>query len=150
MVLRTAIQLPAVPSPAVVQVAAREECAIRVNGVEVGRQGGFEPYAEQETPRVRRHDLTRHLRVGENELSVEFTEGPAAGAVLVDGLVPSGQHWTAERDGMPAETLVRRRQYGDPAALHIHRRPHPLPASDWLSASPADDTVVPVVLASSG
>ncbi|MEJ3746731.1 hypothetical protein WEI85_26015 [Actinomycetes bacterium KLBMP 9797] len=143
VVLRTSLTR----SPAVVQLAAREKCVLRLNGVEVGRQGGFEPYAEQETPRVRRYDLTARLRPGENELSVEFTEGSAPGAILVDGAVRSGRHWTALRDGEPVATRVRRRQYGDPAALHFPRRPHPLPDTSWLSGAPADGTVRPVVLA---
>ncbi|MCW6009810.1 hypothetical protein K1W54_35505 [Micromonospora sp. CPCC 205371] len=129
------------------QVAAREACVIRLNGVEVGRQGGFEPYAEQATPRVRRYDLSRSLRPGHNELSVEFVEETNAGAVLVDGLAVSGRDWTAERDGERVETLVRRRQYGDPAALHLWRRPHPLPETAWLDAVAAGDVVVPTVLA---
>jgi len=143
VVLRTTVGAPA----AQVQVAARERCVLRVNGVEVGRQGGFEPYAEQETPRVRRYDIATHLRPGENELSVELTEGTAAAAVLVDGAALSGRHWSATRDGRPVETLVRRRQYGDPAALHLPRRPHPLPETAWLEDTPADGTVLPVVLA---
>ncbi|GFJ86796.1 glycosyl hydrolase [Phytohabitans rumicis] len=119
VVLRTTLAA----SSAVVQLAAREKCVVRVNGVEVGRQGGFEPYAEQETPRVRRYDLTAYLNPGDNELSVEYTEGSVAGAVLVDGAVRSGRHWTAARDGHPVPTLVRRRQYGDPAALHFPAAP---------------------------
>jgi hypothetical protein len=124
--------------PAVVQVAARHRCLVRLNGVEIGRQGGFEPYAEQETPRVRRYQLA-----GPGTLSVELS----GGAVLVDGAVRSGRHWSATRDGVPVPTAVRRRQYGDPAALHLPRRPHPLPGTDWLEDEPADDTVLPVVLA---
>jgi hypothetical protein len=141
--LRTAVTGPA----GRLQVAAREACVIRLNGVEVGRQGGFEPYAEQATPRVRRYDLGQWLRPGDNELSVEFTEESDPGAVLVDGLALSGRHWMAERDGVRVETLVRRRQYGDPAALHLWRRPHPLPETAWLDGAAAGDVVVPSVLA---
>ncbi|GLI01395.1 hypothetical protein [Phytohabitans aurantiacus] len=129
------------------QVAAREALVIRLNGAEVGRQGGFEPYAEQATPRVRRYDLGDLLSPGRNEVAVEFTEESGAGAVLVDGVAFSGRHWTAERDGVRVETLVRRRQYGDPAALHLWRRPHPLPETAWLSGAAAGDVVVPTVLA---
>jgi hypothetical protein len=125
----------------VVQVAARQPCVVRLDGVEIGRQGGFEPYAEQETPRVRRYELP-----GPGTLSVEV----AGGAVLVDGVVRSGPHWTATRDGRPVPVVVRRRQHGDPAALHLPRRPHPLPGAAWLSDSPADGTVLPVVLADPG
>ena len=124
--------------PGVVRVAARDKCVLRLNGVEIGRQGGFEPYAEQETPRVRRYDVT-----GPGELAVELSEG----AVLVDGAVRSDRCWSATRDGVPVPTVVRRRQHGDPAALHLPRRPHPLPDTDWLAGERADGTVLPVVLA---
>ncbi|WP_433375481.1 hypothetical protein ACQPZX_06015 [Actinoplanes sp. CA-142083] len=120
-----------------IQVAARDRCVVRVDGVEIGRQGGFEPYAEQETPRVRRY------QVPAGTLSVELGEG----AILVDGAARSDGQWTATRDGHPVPTIVRRRQYGDPAALHLPRRPHPLPGTAWLEDSPADGTVLPVVLA---
>ncbi|MFF5291211.1 hypothetical protein [Paractinoplanes globisporus] len=123
--------------PGTIQVAARDQCVVRVDGVEVGRQGGFEPYAEQETPRVRRYEVPA------GELSVELGEG----AILVDGAARSGRHWTATRDGVPVGIEVRRRQYGDPAALHLPRRPHPLPETAWLADAPADGTVRPVVLA---
>ncbi|GIJ57428.1 hypothetical protein [Virgisporangium aurantiacum] len=144
VVLRTVV------TAGTVQVAAREAAVIRLNGVEVGRQGGFEPYAAQETPRVRRYDLTAHLRPGGNDLAVELTEGDVRAAVLVDGPpgsgLRSGRHWTAERDGRPAEVVVRRRQYGDPAALHLWRRPHPLPGAEWLSDEPTDGTAQPVTV----
>jgi hypothetical protein len=125
----------------VVQVAARAQCVVRLNGMEIGRQGGFEPYAEQETPRVRRYELA-----GPGTLSVEVT----GGAVLVDGAVRSGRHWTATRNGRPVPVVVRRRQYGDPAALHLRRRPHPLPETSWLEDGPPDGTVLPVALADPG
>jgi hypothetical protein len=46
--------------------------------------------------------------------------------------------------------VVRRRQYGDPAALHLRRRPHPLPETSWLEDGPPDGTVLPVALADPG
>ncbi|MFI5890972.1 hypothetical protein ACIA5D_12740 [Actinoplanes sp. NPDC051513] len=134
------VTLSTVVEAGTIQVAARDRCVVRVDGVEVGRQGGFEPYAEQETPRVRRYPVPA------GELSVELTEG----AILVDGAARSGRHWTATRGGRPVDTVVRRRQYGDPAALHLPRRPHPLPGTDWLEDTPADGTVLPVVLADPG
>jgi len=132
------VVLSAEAEAGVVQVAARERCVVRLNGIEIGRQGGFEPYAEQETPRVRRYALA-----GPGTLTVEV----AGGAVLVDGAVRSGRHWTATRDGRPVPVVVRRRQHGDPAALHLPRRPHPMPETAWLSGLQPDGTVRPVVLA---
>ncbi|UBU09326.1 hypothetical protein [Nonomuraea gerenzanensis] len=106
------------------QVASTAFCRVLVNGVEAGRQGGFDPYEEADIPRVRRYDVTDLLREGDNSVRVE-----CEGWVLVDGLVVSGPGWS------PAPR-VRRRQYGDPAALWLLRRPHPLPEAGWLDGGP--------------
>jgi len=95
----------------VVQVSAYGGCRVLVDGAEVGRLGGFDPYAEQDVPKTSRYTVPGGL------LEIE-----AAGAVLVDGCAVSGPEWGP----------VRRRQHGDPAALHLTRRPHPLPDVGWL------------------
>ncbi|MEV5890313.1 hypothetical protein AB0L76_13070, partial [Nonomuraea fuscirosea] len=120
---------------AVLQVAATSFCRVLVNGTEAGRQGGFDPYAEWDVPRVRRYDVTGLLRPGANTVRVE-----SDGWVLVDGLAVSGPHWTPE-------PRVRRRQYGDPAALWLLPRPHPLPEATWLDPTP---TALPAVFAVPG
>ncbi|MEV2269714.1 hypothetical protein [Nonomuraea africana] len=125
------------------QVASTAPCLILVNGREAGRQGGFDPYAEADIPRVGRYDLAPLLRRGANTIRLE-----CPGAVLVDGLAVSGPGWSRP-DGGPgrsksdsdpglsrsdggAGALVRRRQHGDPAALHLRPRPHPLPGAGWI------------------
>jgi hypothetical protein len=110
--------------PALLQVASTAFCRVLVNGVEAGRQGGFDPYAEADIPRVRRYDVTHLLREGPNTVRVE-----SGGWVLVDGLAVSGPGWS------PAPR-VRRRQHGDPAALWLLPRPHPLPEAGWLDGGP--------------
>jgi hypothetical protein len=115
----------------VLQVASMRPCVVRVNGEEAGRQGGFDPYAEAEIPRVRRYDLSPLLRPGVNTISLE-----TAGPVLADGLAVSGPHWTG--------AAVRRRQHGDPAALHLARRTHPLPGAGWIEPGA---TALPAVFA---
>ncbi|MEW2357161.1 hypothetical protein AB0881_25500, partial [Spirillospora sp. NPDC029432] len=45
---------------------------------------------------------------------------------------------------------TRRRQHGDPAALHLRRRPHPLPGASWLEDAPAGGSVLPARLAVPG
>ncbi|NJP88413.1 hypothetical protein HCN51_02875 [Nonomuraea sp. FMUSA5-5] len=110
--------------PALLQVASTAFCRVLVNGVEAGRQGGFDPYAEADIPRLRRYDVTHLLREGPNSVRVE-----SDGWVLVDGLAVSGPHWS------PAPR-VRRRQHGDPAALWLLPRPHPLPEAGWLDGGP--------------
>lgn len=113
----------------VLQVASTQPCLVLVNGKEAGRQGGFDPYAEADIPRVRRYDLGPLLRPGPNTLRIE-----CAGAVLADGVAVSGPGWSRPDGGEgPA---VRRRQHGDPAALHLRPRPHPLPGAGWIDGRP--------------
>ncbi|WP_455432676.1 hypothetical protein [Streptosporangium soli] len=138
------------PGGGLLQVASMEPCVVRVNGQEAGIQGGFDPYAEAEIPRVRRYDVAQLLQPGTNTISLE-----TAGAVLTDGLAVSGPHWTsttpADDPTAPAPhadavtpAKVRRRQHGDPAALHLTRRPHPLPDTGWIESCA---TALPAVLA---
>ncbi|WP_214325683.1 beta-galactosidase trimerization domain-containing protein [Nonomuraea sediminis] len=110
-------------SAGLLQVASLGQCRILVDGAEVGRQGGFDPYAEAEIPRVRRY------QVPAGTLRIE-----GEGRVLVDGAAVSGPHWK--------DATVRRRQHGDPAALHLLPRPHPLPEAGWLDGR---DTSLPAV-----
>ncbi|MGW0808504.1 hypothetical protein [Nonomuraea sp. NPDC002799] len=106
------------------QVASTASCRVLVNGEEVGRQGGFDPYAEADIPRVRRYEVAPLLRPGENTIRIE-----TGGWVLVDGLAVSGPGWSPRPQ-------VRRRQHGDPPALYLRPRPHPLPGADWLDGRP--------------
>ncbi|GLY84440.1 glycosylhydrolase-like jelly roll fold domain-containing protein [Actinoallomurus iriomotensis] len=146
--LSTTITVGDVPSNAMLQVAAVEPCRVLLNGVQVGRQGGFDPYAEHAAPRVRRYEVAAALRPGPNELTVELTERDTPAAVLADWAVGSrAEPWRATRDGEPVPVAPQRRQYGDPAALHLWRRPHPLPETAWLEGTDADDCVIPVVFA---
>jgi hypothetical protein len=104
--------------PGVLQVSAYGPCRVLVDGAEIGRQGGFDPYAELGTPKSSRYTVPGGL------LELELPEG---GAVLVDGVAVSGHTMAGQ---------VRRRQHGDPAALHLTRRPHPLPGTTWLDRPP--------------
>ncbi|MEV0388582.1 hypothetical protein [Nonomuraea sp. NPDC050643] len=113
------------PGGGVLQVASTSFCRVVVNGVEAGRQGGFDPYAEADIPRVRRYDVTHLLREGANTVRIE-----SGGWVLADGLAVSGPGWSPR-------PRVRRRQHGDPAALWLLPRPHPLPEAGWLDPGPA-------------
>ncbi|MEU4328354.1 hypothetical protein [Nonomuraea dietziae] len=117
----------------VLQVASTSPCLVLVNGRAAGRQGGFDPYAEADIPRVRRYDLTPLLRPGPNTVRLE-----CQGEVLVDGLAVSGPGWRRPEGGQGP--LVRRRQHGDPAALHLSPRPHPLPGAGWIDGR---DTALP-------
>ncbi|MER6498060.1 hypothetical protein ABT218_01235 [Streptomyces sp. NPDC001455] len=158
--LGTTVRLLSVPARAVVQVASRVPCVVRVNGRIVGRQGGFDPYAAHAVPRVRRHEVAGALRVGDNEITVEPSPG-ADPAVLVDAVfedesggpvtaLHSNAGWWAGTAAGRVPVAVRREQVGDPAALHLRRRPHPLPGAAWLDPDADDGTVLPVRFAVPG
>ncbi|MGW1408792.1 hypothetical protein [Streptomyces sp. NPDC002403] len=156
----TALRLSALPDRGVVQVASRAPCTLRVNGQLIGGQGGFDPYAEHAVPRVRRYDVAAALRLGDNEITVE-TSGDGERAVLVDAVLDDGHggrvatlhsdsRWWAEDARGRGPVRVRREPVGDPAALFLRRRPHPLPGAAWLDPEADDGTVVPVRFAVPG
>jgi hypothetical protein len=138
----TRVTLPAAAIGAEVLVGANGPCRVLVDGVEVGRQGGFDPYAEIDKDRLQPYDLTAYLGAGEHELRLELLElGRNRPVALLDGFVhtPAGTvalrsdaSWTAARDGQAVAIDIRLDQRGDPAYNQAWRRPHPLPGGAWL------------------
>ena len=160
------IDLPFTPVRATLQVGADAPCRVLVNGVEIGRQGGFDPY--HSPARVQPYPVA-NFRQGRNRIELATQDVGRKAAVLVDGVAfsaegqrftwSSGPAWQVSRDGAPAVAVqLRRRQWADmmydfvnaifvdmdPAFSHLWRRPHPLPQAAWLEDEPADDTVVAV------
>jgi hypothetical protein len=155
---RKTVSVPFHPERVVLQVGSDAPCRVYVNGVQVGRQGGFDPYFELHQARIQPYDVTAQAREGENEITVEVSDLGVPHAVSVDGLFEAGGSsiflvsdgtWEATRDGEPVALGLRRRPFGsiypwgDPALTHLWRRPHPLPGSNWLEdAEDADEVVV--------
>lgn len=153
------------PTDANIHVVASAPCRVLVNGIEVGRQGGFEPY-ERKMSRVQLYALS-NLQRGPNTIelhvfdpgpgdSVSQTESNDSVAVTLDGLVLgaegerqviiSGTHWRVSRDdAAPASVKLYRPQWIDPAWTLLWRRPHPLSETSWLDGTPLDDVVLPVI-----
>ncbi len=152
---RRTVTLAAPPQEARIQVAADAPARLLVNGQEVGRQGGFDPYDHRRIARVQPYDIQSVLRPGSNEIVVELLDLGQPCAVLVDALVvtisgervvvTSDRTWEASRDGQPVPLALRRRQWLDPAWCHLWRRPHPLPASRWLEERPDPPVVLSVI-----
>ncbi len=139
------------PVRAVAQVGAVGPCRVIVNGEEVGRHGGFDPYLTATSTRVQPYDVTGQVRRGENTLEVEVNDRGAHGDALVDCLVETRDgrtavvtdpSWEASRDGRRVETLPRRRQVTDPGWAHLWRRPHPLPDAGWLDGRTSSESPV--------
>jgi len=138
----TTVSLPARATAGEVLVGANGPCRVLVDGAEVGRQGGFDPYDELDRDRLQPYDLTAALTAGEHELRLELLDlGRSHPSALVDSLletsagtvaVASGAGWTATRDGLEVPVLLRLEQRFDPAYANAWRRPHPLPGGAWL------------------
>lgn len=155
---RKTVHVPFRPEKAVVQVGSDAPCRVNVNGVQVGRQGGFDPYFEAHQTRIQPHDVAAQAREGENEVEIEVSDLGVPHAVSVDGLfeadgnavtLVSDETWELTRDGKTVPLALRRHPFGaiftwgDPALPHLWRRPHPLPGSSWLEdADEAGEVVV--------
>lgn len=152
------------PVEAKIHVVASTSCRVVVNGVEVGRQGGFEPY-EKKMSRVQLYAVS-NLRHGLNAIELYVIDAGPSGiasdqtvnsavAVTLDGLVlgadgqrqsiVTGFHWQVRRDtAAPVSVKLYRPQWIDPAWTLFWRRPHPLPATNWLDGTPSNGVVLAV------
>lgn len=140
---------------------------VMLDGHEIGRQGGFDPYGS--TVRVQPHPLPA-LTPGVHTLQIQALDGGRGVTLLVDARcadaddrlvtrVMSGHDWSVRRGtATPVPATIRRRTWVDrtfdtdpalyvsmdPGWPLVDRRPHPLPQTRWLSQQ--DDTsVVPLV-----
>ena len=134
----TRISLPADADRAEVLVGANGPCRVLVDGVEVGRQGGFDPYAEMRRDRLQPYDLARapargRARAAARAARRSAARGPAA---LLDGLV---QHRGRNRRGCARARAGRCRRDGAEAALDIRldQRGDPAYNHAWQAAAPA-------------
>lgn len=158
---------PFTPVESTIHVSAAAPCLVVVNGVEVGRQGDFEPYNIRS--RVQRYAVS-NFRRGANTVELHVvdmgagdTEGVGKGieepnghvAVMLDGIVDgvggetlsiiSGAHWQVKRDqNEPTPVSLYRSQWLDPAWTLLWRRPHPLPETNWLDGTSSDDAVLAI------
>ncbi|UFS58574.1 hypothetical protein [Subtercola endophyticus] len=136
-----------------IQVSSEAPTIILVNGVEVGRQGDFDPYSVKRFTRVHPYDLATVLRGGLNSIVVNCVDVGRPVAIRVDS-VPAADaglglattlDWAMTREGLPAPFGLRLAQYEDPRYGCIVPRPHPLQAATWLETEAASSTVVPLV-----
>ena len=145
------IRLTDLPADPTVQVASDGPCGVCVNGVEIGRQGDFQPYPGHREVRVHPYDLGPWLRPGLNDFTIRLTDtGTTPTVALVDSLptsdgglgLVSGTGWrTGNRDA-----ALRRQHPRDPRFVCAWPRPHPLPGAGWLEpAADASGVVEPTV-----
>lgn len=147
---RTAVTLDEVPPNPVVQVGSEGPCSIMVNGVEVGRQGAFEPYWARRRPQVMPYHLGALLRPGRNEIVVQIDDLGDNVTTLLDSLptadgglgIVSDLDWSVTRDDVEVPMALRRRQHLDPRWACLYARPHPLPRAAWLDPNSASNGVV--------
>ena len=153
------------PESAVVQIGSvnsASPCRVRVNGSEVGRFGGFDPY--EGTLRLQSY-ATPAFHRGTNQVVVEIHDLGKPLAVLLDAritshggeecILVSDRSWRVQRDALPDEQVILRRKESvasqwsipaaDPASLCLWRRPHPLSGVSWLEGDQGDETVLSIV-----
>ncbi|MFJ1647058.1 hypothetical protein [Streptomyces sp. NPDC088258] len=154
-------RLDALPPDCTVQVGSDGPCGVFVNGVEVGRQGDFNPYPGHREIRLHPYDIRDRLRLGENTVVLRVSRaGPATGAaegappaptavVLDSRPTPrgglgwlSGPGWRAYRDGERVPLRTRLASPRDPRFVCLWARPHPLPGAHWLEPAAAPGGVV--------
>ena len=127
------------------QLGCDAPCRLLIDGVERGRQGGFDPY--KIGMRMERYQLDG-LDAGEHEVAVVVRDVGKPMQVLVDArtqagdLLMSGPGWSVRRESSPRRPApLHRPTYKEPGWSHLWRRPHPLPRSAWLEG-PAPEGVV--------
>lgn len=146
------LELLEVPERALLQVGSEGSLTLKVNGVDIVRHGGFDPYATGRVyPRVSVHDVHKHLRPGRNDIVARFDSGPSVAFWLdsaltgADGeVLVTDSTWTCQRDGRTVENALRPGQRRDPRWACLHPRPHPLPWANWIQNTDPEKVVVPV------
>ncbi|MFB9905686.1 hypothetical protein [Allokutzneria oryzae] len=140
--LSLSVPLTELPEDGTVLVGSDGACSLVVNGVEIGRQGDFNPYPEHREIRLHTYDIAPHLRIGDNTVVLRVTHQSRHGtAATLDSPslgIRSGPGWIS--------SAPQREHRRDPRFVCMRARPHPLPGAGWLdpAADPAG-VVVPVV-----
>src|SRR5260370_7813297 len=136
-------------------VETGEPCRIRVNRVEVGVQGGFDPYPNLDRPRIQQYDILKPLREGENLIELEVTDLGASGYFLADALIESDgsrvvlmsdEAWQVTRNGRSTALSVQRKQWllmkfppvrgANLGSPQVGPRPHPPPPPTCTTTPP--------------
>lgn len=127
------------------QLGCDAPCRLLINGVEQGRQGGFDPY--KIGMRMERYPLGG-LAAGDHVVEIEVRDVGQPMQVLVDArtsageLLMSGAGWTVARDeGGPRPAPRHRPTFKEPGWSHLWRRPHPLPRAAWLEGAAPEGVV---------
>ncbi len=135
--------------PVPLQLGCDAPCRLLVDGREIGRQGGFDPYAIG--MRVDLYTLPS-LPAGAHEVCVEVRDVGHPVKVLVDArsergeCLMSGPDWQVAREAeAPYPAPLFRPPFKDPAWSHLWRRPHPLPRAAWLEGEQPSGVVLAVV-----
>ncbi|MBW8820920.1 MAG: hypothetical protein JF598_22600, partial [Streptomyces sp.] len=136
-----------------VQLSTEAPGILIVNGVEIGRQSDFDPYAARRFTRVHPYDLRTVLRPGVNVLEVRSTDLGRPVAIRLDSAVKAdgglglrtGMSWTVRRDGRRIEIRQRFEQYEDPRYGCLVARPHPLQGAAWLEPDAEHGSVAALI-----
>lgn len=150
--LASTVTLDAIPADGRILLGGDGPAALSVNGIRLGRQGGFQPFPQVREVRAHVYDLTSVLHVGTNTITIEVIDqedGPTA--AFVDSMptrrgglgLLSGRGWTATSAAGRTPASLTRRHPGDPGFACLWPRAHPLP---FASSADGIDRPAGVVL----
>jgi hypothetical protein len=136
-----------------IQLSSEAPSIVFVNGVEVARQGDFDPYAQKRFTRVHPYDIAAALKPVSNEIAIRSTDVGRRIAFRLDSVprrhgglgLTSHAGWTATREGRSVALRPRHAQYEDPRYGCLVPRPHPLQGATWLEPAARDASVLPLV-----
>ncbi|HMP76869.1 MAG TPA: hypothetical protein PKE12_11310 [Kiritimatiellia bacterium] len=132
-------------SGARLHVGCDAPCRLLIDGREVGRQGGFDPY--KIGMRVDRYEAGP-LTAGEHRVELEVLDVGQRVTLLVDGLTDGGERllsdarWQVAREhGGMRPVRLHRIPFKEIGWAHLWRRPHPLPGASWLEGPQPEGVV---------
>lgn len=144
---RAQLVIPAQTEKATLVVGAATGLTVRIDGEVVARQEKVEYYEGSwgANPMYFQHDVTELLPSGAHTIEIVADSADARDVVYVDlvaetiagaVVLVSKAGWEVCAGGARGKTTERRGGWGELATLHAARRPHPLPATEWLGGAP--------------
>ncbi|WP_199566492.1 hypothetical protein [Streptomyces corynorhini] len=117
-------RLDRLPPDCTVQVGSDGPCGVFVNGVEIGRQGDFNPYPGHREIRIHPYGIRDWLRVGENTLTLRVTRAAGTAAGTPAGTAAGTPDGTADGSAEPPPA---------PTAVVLDSAPGPRGGLGWTS-----------------
>lgn len=151
---QTEIDLDQPVTAGVIQVLSLGATTLLIDGKEIGRHGAFGPYARLHPKGYHYH--CPPLSAGRHTVEFAVTDGGLPPCLTLDAeltLADGAQHllvstadWTVRAKGIEPQPVALTARGGyDSGHEAMHRRPHPLPRTNWLEQSAEPSPMLDVV-----